>query len=1210
MSNSFYNHGAFPSTGSAATSASMRAELDLVAAGFDKMPTLSGNANKFVVVNSTGTALTQTSTLPSFTVTDTDFTVQDDGDNTRKFQFNAGTVTPGATRIYSVPDANTTLVGTDTTQTLTNKTLTAPVISSIVNTGSLSLPTSTDTLVGRATTDTLTNKTLTSPVIGTIVNTGTLTLPTSTDTLVGRATTDTLTNKTLTSPVIGTIVNTGTLTLPTSTDTLVGRATTDTLTNKTLTSPVIGTIVNTGTLTLPTSTDTLVGRATTDTLTNKTLTSPVIGTIVNTGTLTLPTSTDTLVGRSTTDTLTNKTLGAFTISGTVSGGGNQINNVIIGTSNPLAGTFTDLNTTGLVKIPSANRSAAAALTPTNPAFLYGVASTYTDTSSSGPLTPIATFYSLAQPTLSTNNVTTYTTAATLYLANAPVAGGFATITNAYSLYVAAGASYFGGAVTFASSVGALTVSSLTNTGLTSGRVPYSTTAGLQTDSANLTFNGTTLTANTIGAFTLGGTVAGGGNQINNVIIGTTNPLAGAFTTITASTSITNSGLTSGRVPYSTTAGLQTDSANLTFNGTTLTANTIGAFTLGGTVAGGGNQINNVIIGTTNPLAGSFTTLTATVANNAAYQTAGAFTNAVNADFLIQVKTSYTQIGPSTTTPLSFAIAGSEKLTLSTGGYLGVGTATPTTFVHALGGAASGVNVINWNARLSTGAAGSSAFGNVGTGIYFDSYTNSDTQPIAGVSSYLESGGSGGVATNFSGGITFWTKNGANASITRAATIDKDGYFGLGVTTLALPFDVAKTGVQVGATTAYTIARFREAVPNKGVTLGYDSGSQTGIVLSETTGAASNLAFWTYSGSAWGERSRINSNGTLLVGTTTETNNIRLGQKLALVNTSSYGGASIVGYEGTLSGTRPLFDINRSRGTTDGSMTAVTAEDYLGSMLFRGADGTNFLDSSMVSGEVDGVVSTGNMPGRLSFHTADTTGGVVERMRINAQGTVGVNVVPNSWYKGSSASTVQVYRASMYSDSSNSGFFGNNYLLNASGTEQFMANGYANRMLVDTGAFKFQTSSTVNATGGVANIALMKTVANIGVNGDMTLQGNIFPAPSASYTISTNTWVANTFYEIITPGNLANYTTYWITVRWDHGGGGGAFIMATAFMFSVVNTNGTGADNTFTPLTSSHTGGGGILSFRSRAANGATTGLEAAANVIVGGTMSVNIYRFV
>ncbi len=233
-------------------------------------------------------------------------------------------------------------VGTTDAQTLTNKTLTAPIIATISNTGTLTLPTSTDTLVGRATTDTLTNKTLTAPVIATIVNTGTLTLPTSTDTLVGRATTDTLTNKTLTAPIIATISNTGTLTLPTSTDTLVGRATTDTLTNKTLTagSTIIAdgadatkrfafvasgattgavltlssTQAASATISFPnvTTSDTLIGAATAATLTNKTLTAPVIATIVNSGTLTLPTSTDTLVGRATTDTLTNKTLAGAT----------------------------------------------------------------------------------------------------------------------------------------------------------------------------------------------------------------------------------------------------------------------------------------------------------------------------------------------------------------------------------------------------------------------------------------------------------------------------------------------------------------------------------------------------------------------------------------------------------------------------------------------------------------------------------------------------------------------------------------------------------------------------------------------------------------------------------------------------------------------------------------------------------------------------------
>jgi len=92
---------------------------------------------------------------------------------------------------------DSTVVTLSGSQTLTNKTLTTPVISSISNTGTITLPTATTTLVGRDTTDTLTNKTLTTPVISSISNTGTITLPTSTTTLVGRDTTDTLTNKTI-----------------------------------------------------------------------------------------------------------------------------------------------------------------------------------------------------------------------------------------------------------------------------------------------------------------------------------------------------------------------------------------------------------------------------------------------------------------------------------------------------------------------------------------------------------------------------------------------------------------------------------------------------------------------------------------------------------------------------------------------------------------------------------------------------------------------------------------------------------------------------------------------------------------------------------------------------------------------------------------------------------------------------------------------------
>ena len=65
MANDFYNHGGFPTTGSAATSASMRAELDLISAGFDKLPTLTGNQNEIIVVNPTATGLISVASLPA-----------------------------------------------------------------------------------------------------------------------------------------------------------------------------------------------------------------------------------------------------------------------------------------------------------------------------------------------------------------------------------------------------------------------------------------------------------------------------------------------------------------------------------------------------------------------------------------------------------------------------------------------------------------------------------------------------------------------------------------------------------------------------------------------------------------------------------------------------------------------------------------------------------------------------------------------------------------------------------------------------------------------------------------------------------------------------------------------------------------------------------------------------------------------------------------
>jgi hypothetical protein len=171
----------------------------------------------------------------------------------------------------------------------------------------------------------------------------------------------------------------------------------------------------------------------------------------------------------------------------------------------------------LVRLPSTGRSAAAALTATAPAFLYGVASTYTDTASSGTIAALAPFYSIAQPTLSTSNVTTYTNAATLYIANAPTTGGSATITNPFALYVDSGANYFGGAATFNSTLAVngnttlgdatgdtLTINAGTTTFVqgTANGVAYLNGSKVLTTGSALVFDGTRLVATaTTGAAT-------------------------------------------------------------------------------------------------------------------------------------------------------------------------------------------------------------------------------------------------------------------------------------------------------------------------------------------------------------------------------------------------------------------------------------------------------------------------------------------------------------------------------------------------------------------------------------------------------------------------------------------------------------------------------------------------------------------------------------
>lgn len=212
--------------------------------------------------------------------------------------------------------------------TLTNKTLTLPkindtssnntytfAVSELTADRTITLPllTGDDTFVFAAHSQTLTNKTLTAPritsgshiadsggnelikfpsTVASAVNEITVSnSATGSDPTITASGGDTNISLNLVSKGTGTVKSNG-LTVATLTGT-------ETLTNKTLTTPSITnpsmTSINSGgfTLTLPQAADTLVGRTTTDELTNKTLTSPVIktGMSFDTGVvITLPTN--------------------------------------------------------------------------------------------------------------------------------------------------------------------------------------------------------------------------------------------------------------------------------------------------------------------------------------------------------------------------------------------------------------------------------------------------------------------------------------------------------------------------------------------------------------------------------------------------------------------------------------------------------------------------------------------------------------------------------------------------------------------------------------------------------------------------------------------------------------------------------------------------------------------------------------------------------
>lgn len=103
----------------------------------NNLPSTATVGGSTVVTESgTQTLTNKTLTAPTITglsIADNQFTIKGSADATKLVAFEVDGLTTATTRTVTVPDANLTLVGTATTQTLTNKTLTTPTITVLDN---------------------------------------------------------------------------------------------------------------------------------------------------------------------------------------------------------------------------------------------------------------------------------------------------------------------------------------------------------------------------------------------------------------------------------------------------------------------------------------------------------------------------------------------------------------------------------------------------------------------------------------------------------------------------------------------------------------------------------------------------------------------------------------------------------------------------------------------------------------------------------------------------------------------------------------------------------------------------------------------------------------------------------------------------------------------------------------------------------------------
>jgi len=427
------------------------------------------------------------------------------------------------------------------------------------------------------------------------------------------------------------------------------------------------------------------------------------------------------------------------------------------------------------------------------------------------------------------------------------------------------------------------------------------------------------------------------------------------------TSITNAGLTSGRVVYSTTGGLETDSANLVFDGTTLSV-------------GGQGSLANATLTANGGIAAKTASGSGTVPYLQLY----------NGNAGTNLKT--WRIGNVTSGDLSIETvndaysAATGRMTILSGGNVGIGTNSPAQKLDVNGDALIyGVTVGRGGGAVVTNTAvGASALISNTTGIGVTAFgasalysnTASNNTAVGTASLYANTTGTFNLAVGAA------LAGGANGTLGANTT----GSYNTGIGARTLQANTtASSNTAVGYAVMYynTTGAFNTAIGESALTsnttasnntaVGYQcmysntTGTGTAVgyqaLLSNTTGSVNVAIGWSALGSnttgtgntAIGQASSGVFNGALYANTT-GTNNTAIGAGALIQNTTASNNTAVgyqAGYSNTTGTELTALGVNALRVNTTGGYNTASGAGALQSNT-TGSRNSAFGDSALSS----------------------------------------------------------------------------------------------------------------------------------------------------------------------------------------------------------------------------------------------------------------------